>query len=607
MARPSSMVFPNWRRFLGAEPNRHLFAAAALLMMIGFALLAAGSFLLGPYIQNVLVRAFLFAIAALTVGVLWGYAGILSFGQSTFFGIGAYAAALAFTHFGLTASVAVSALFAAMIAAACVAALVGWLAFWHGATPFYVAVVTLVLSIVAMQIIYSGGSFTGSSSGLVGFQAPALSMTGWFWVSGVLLIFMTMAAAIFVRSDYGTLLRAIRDNEERCRYLGINSSRIKIVLLMAMAAVASIAGYIYACVGTLAAPENIGFVFGTQLVINTALGGRGIVLGPVVGTIALEWVSAYLSGIFPFVWKMIVGIVFVLVIVALPEGLLPPLGRLLFRLYSKAFHREGPSREMAVARELETGRDEESREEPALQLSGVTKNYGHLKVLEGIDLTVMPGELVGIVGPNGAGKTTLMSCISDGLQRSGGDVRVNGYDIERRSPAQIVAFGLARSFQKTSVYESLTVGECLRLARHRRFAPSMVEKAPSIELPEAALQVLESTNLIGSLNKTVRDLAHGMKRALELAMVLSLEPDVLLLDEPTAGLTKADRDLIGKILLELHDNSGLTIVLIEHDFDFVKQVCSRLVVLYHGQVLMDGSVGDVVGSPLVQDAYSGHE
>jgi branched-chain amino acid transport system permease protein len=587
--------------------RRH-FGAVALVTLAALGLMAAGSFLLGSYIQNVLIRAFLFSIAALTVGVLWGYTGILSFSQGTFFGIGAYAAALTFTHLGFTTGLAVSAFLGAMVIAAVVAALVGWLAFWYGATPFYVGVVTLVLPIVGMQLIYSGGSFTGASSGLVGFKGPALSMSAWFWVSGSLLIGVAAATAVFLRSDYGTLLKAIRDNEERCRYLGINTSRVKIVLLMAMAAVSSVAGYIYACVSNLAAPEHVGFVFGTQLVINVALGGRESILGPVIGTIGLEWISAYLSGVLPFVWKLVIGAVFVLVIVVLPQGLLPPLWRLLARLSSKALRRTDAIPDVAVTQQPSPDLDgpKSASDRPALELSGVTRHFGHLKVLEGIDLQIMPGEVVGIVGPNGAGKTTLMSCISDGLQRSSGSIRVNGRGIGRRSPAEIVAFGLARSFQKTSVYDSLTVAECLRLARHRQSAPSRTKKATEIALPEAALEVLASTNLAGSPGKTVRDLPHGMKRALELVMVLSLEPSILLLDEPTAGLTKADRKLVGKILVDLHNKRGLTIVLIEHDFDFVRQVCSRLVVLHRGRLLLDGTVEEVVSSPIVQDIYSGH-
>lgn len=133
----------------------------------------------------------------------------------------------------------------------------------------------------------------------------------------------------------------------------------------------------------------------------------------------------------------------------------------------------------------------------------------------------------------------------------------------------------------------------------------MVGKSTEIPLPQAALQVLESTELAHSLEVRVHNLSHGMKRALELAMVLSLEPNILLLDEPTAGLTKADRELVGKILVDLHARLGLAIVLIEHDFDFVKRVCSRLIVLHRGELILDGEVDAVVNAEIVREIYSG--
>jgi branched-chain amino acid transport system permease protein len=244
--------------------------------------------------------------------------------------------------------------------------------------------------------------------------------------------------------------------------------------------------------------------------------------------------------------------------------------------------------------------------QPALSLTSVTKRYGHLQVLNGIDIQIMPGELVGIVGPNGAGKTTLMRCISDGMERSGGTIKVNGKSIDHKSPEGITALGLGRSFQNTSLFGSLRVSECLRLARYPHYKPSKIDTADRVGLPLAAMEVLESTGLQAQLQEQVNNLPHGMKRALELIMVLSLEPSVLLLDEPTAGLTKADRLMIGRILTDLQTRLGLAIVLIEHDFDFVKQVCSRLVVLHRGELILDGPVQEVVNSDLVQEIYSGH-
>jgi branched-chain amino acid transport system permease protein len=582
-----------------------LFAVAAFIVDI------VGAFTTGPFTHSVLTRAFLFAVPALTVDVLWGYTGILSFGQGAFFGIGAYAAALSFTYLGYTPTSAILALFVAVAVVMLFAAVIGWLAFWHGATSFYIAVVTLVFPIALVQSIFAGGSFTGASTGLVGFQVPSLSLSVWFFIAGAFLIIVSGLTWVFVHSDYGRLLDAIRDNEQRCRYLGVNTSRVKIYLMMVMAAVAAVAGYIYANATTAVAPQNAGFVFGTELVVYVALGGRRTILGPVIGTIGLVWISAYLSGSLPFVWKLFIGIAFLLVIVLLPQGLLPPIWQYLIKLFHKITPFLGnANREAATIHQQEgysttlTGGTLKDNS-VALRLENVTKNYGSLSVLSGIDLTVTNGELVGFVGPNGAGKTTLLRCISDGLERSSGSIRVNGTEIGRRSPTGIVHIGLGRSFQHTSVMESLTVTECLRLARYLHWRPSKIYEARDIRLPFASLQVLEYTDLIRSLDRKVYHLSHGMKRALELAMVLALEPSVLLLDEPTAGLTKVDRDMVGKILVKLKEDLGLAIILIEHDFEFVKEVCTRLVVLHQGRLVLDGSVTGVVNSSIVQEIYAG--
>lgn len=585
---------------------------SGMWLLLGAALLivAIGSVSLGPFTQSVLIRAFLFAAVALTVDVLWGYTGILSFGQGAFFGIGAYAAALTFTHVGFTLPIAILALVGCVAIAALIAAAVGWLGFWYRATPFYIAVVTLVLPIVVVQLIYSGGSFTGSSSGLVGFDVPPLSMPGWFFISGIFLVLLTTVLWIFVRSDYGCMLRAIRDNDRRCRYFGINTSRVKIFLMIAMAAVAAVAGYIYACAGTIVAPENAGFIFGTVLVVYVALGGRGTIVGPLIGTIGLVWASVYLSSYLPFVWQLIIGTAFLLVIILLPQGLLPPL----WQFFAKRISGERQPRPENAIQITEGGREAVDVASPgtpktelvaALQLDGVTKNYGSLQVLDGITLTIKGGELVGIVGPNGAGKTTLMRCISDGYERADGRILISGSEIGRRSPTDIVGLGLGRSFQHTSLMESLTVAECLRLARYQHWRPSKVSEAKILNLPAASLEVLERTGLGSALHKKVYHLSHGMKRALELAMVLALEPSTLLLDEPTAGLTKVDREMVGEILVKLRDELGLAIILIEHDFEFVKQVCSRLIVLHQGRLVLDGPVDDVVNSPITEDIYAG--
>jgi urea transport system permease protein/urea transport system ATP-binding protein len=576
--------------------------ALAVGSLAALALVGAGPFVLPDFMVNNLIRAFLYAAVALTVDVLWGYTGILTFGQSAFFGIGVYAAGLIFTHLGFDAEYAALAFAAGVIGAVVVALLVGWLAFYHGASPLYASVVTLVLPIVVTQILYSGGTFTGSSSGLSGFESFQIELNTWFWISGVFLVAVTAATWLFVKSDAGRVLVAIRENEPRCEYLGLNVSRVKTLLLAASAVVASIAGYAFASVQMVVAPEYAGFVFGTELVIWVALGGRGTLIGPVIGTLLIDVSTAYLSGNLPFMWKLVIGVTFVLVILAAPEGIGPLAARLL-----RGGRREGPSPEAPALRPAADAAPAAGAQGAgaALEVRGVRKRFGSLLVLDGIDFTARRGELLSLVGPNGAGKTTLLRCIADGGERSAGDIVVNGRSIERRPPYECVGLGVGRKFQNANIFDALTVAETIRIAHARVDRPSLWSRSATLDLPQAGLRVMQATGLDQQLGARVRHLSHGQKQALELAMVLSLEPSVLLLDEPTAGLTKPERTQIGQILVDLARNHGLCIVLVEHDLDFVREISSRVIVLHQGRIVLDGTVAEVVDSETVRTIYSG--
>lgn len=570
--------------------------------VVGLAVVAAAPLTLDTYLTNILIRALFLAAVAMTVDVLWGYAGVLTFGQSAFFGIGAYACALTFTHYGFGPWWAVGALAAGVLAAAAVAALVGWLAFFHGASPLYSSVVTLALPIVATQIVFSGGRFTGSSSGLSGFETYYWDIEVWFRVAGFFLVAVTTLGWLFVRSDYGRLLVAIRENEERCAYLGIPVSGVKIGLMVASGVIAAIAGFGYAAFTNVVAPELTGFLLGTELLIWTALGGRATLLGPVFGTLGIDVMSSWLSGSLPFLWKLMVGVAFVVVIVALPRGLAPVVAMPLRGLRRRGGGGDAPAATLADA----PRRPAQAGDAPPLRVTDLTRRYGSLTVLNGITLTGRRGELLSVVGPNGAGKTTLMRCISDGAERSGGEVEINGVGIGRGAPQQAMALGVGRSFQNTSLFDSLTVADCLMLARFRLDGARMLDRSGVVRLPEPARDILRATGLDQRLDAQTGSLSHGLKRGLELAMVLATEPSVLLLDEPTAGLTKAERGVIGGVLTRLTREFGLCILLIEHDLDFVREISDRIVVLHQGALLMEGSVAEVIASDLVKSVYAGH-
>ncbi|WP_017773529.1 branched-chain amino acid ABC transporter ATP-binding protein/permease [Paraburkholderia kururiensis] len=569
------------------------------LAAVALVLLAAGPLVFGTYLLNVLIQAFFFSIVAVTVDILWGYTGYLTFGQSAFFGIGAYAAGVVFTHGGFSPGFVLLALLVAVAASATVAALLGWLSFYRGASPFFATVMSLVLPIVLSQLVLSGGQWTGSSSGLTGYQTFDLSLQAWYWIAGAGLAIVATAGWVFVRSDGGRVLMAIRDNESRCSYLGIDTSRVKIVLLIVTAVVAGMAGFGYGSFSGVVAPELTGFVLGTQLIIWVALGGRGTLWGPVAGALLINVVTSYLSGSLPFAWQLILGAAFVTVIVLLPQGLVPLLMR---PLRGFATTRRVPTLVERPVRDDAGTRDESGM---ALRMQGVARHFGSLKVLQGIDLSAQAGELVGLIGPNGAGKTTLMRCMSDGAERSAGEVALCGHDIRRLPADRCVRFGLGRKFQNANIFDTLTVAECLRIAGTLLERPSLLRVSDSLALPPYALDVVRATGLDQKLAAVAKDLSHGEQQALELAMVLALEPRIVLLDEPTAGLTKTERTQIGNVLAALAHRYRLCCLLVEHDLDFVAEIATRIVVLHQGRIVMEGSFDEVVHSELVRTIYAG--
>jgi branched-chain amino acid transport system permease protein len=430
------------------------------------AALAASPLLLDDYAQQILAQAFFFAIAAITVDLLWGYTGVLTFGQSAFFGIGVYTVALALAYYVEGPLATAGAIVVAMAAAALVGAGVGWLAFFDRASPIYVAIVTLALPVIFTQIILSGGAYTGSSSGLP-IPAPFLSVGQWFWISGGLLLLVAVGAYVLVTSDAGRILVAIRENEDRCRYLGLRTSRLKISLMAVCSAVAALAGAFYVLFATAGAHNYGDFSFGTEMVVWTALGGRGTLVGPILGTIGINYVSAVLGGNLPFVWLLFVGFAFVLVVVYLPQGVVPALVSGMSRLVrSPAERRLVLARSAAHAASLRAlprangAATTASEDGPVLELRGVSKRFGSLQVLEGVNLAARRGEVVGIVGPNGAGKTTLLRCIADGREQSSGEVRVGGRRIDGLPPQECVALGVSRKFQTPNVFDALTVLNC---------------------------------------------------------------------------------------------------------------------------------------------------
>jgi urea ABC transporter permease protein UrtC len=571
--------------------------------------------LLGSYYLSLLTQAVIYAIAAVSLDLVWGYTGIPDLGHSLWFALGtlgvgvmttklASSGLLVGVHPGLGRHLV--GLFAGVLAAAVLAGVLGAFAFYQqSAGPLYIAVVTLALAVVTQTVYGEEPRWTGGDNGLFGFGYQGFSQKTWYLISAAVLLVTIGLALVLVRSDFGLLMRAVRDDERRVRYLGRDVEAVKISIFVLGAALGGIAGGLYGMVFGFVSAPFFGFIFSTEMLVWVAVGGRGTILGPAIGAIGLSFAESKLNASFPTEWTLIVGLLFVAVVVFIPDGILPPLARLFRRYVLGSGWRHGHRRLVpSRADHAPSG----SRSPAIASIKDVRFSYGNLHVLRGVDFDVQRGELLCIVGPNGAGKSTLVNVMTDGRLGMDGSIEFDarGARLARgRTPANRIArHGVARKFQVPELFSSLTVAETILLASGVGRIPSLWRRTRDVSVIQPVLDIVTAAGLEGRENDPAPSLAHGLKQGLELAAVVSMNPELLLLDEPTAGLTSNERHVIGDVLRRMLDG-GLTVVLIEHDLDFVARVADRVVVLHGGQVAAVGTPDEVAASDVVRHAYVG--
>ncbi len=595
---------------LRSDPGLALRLLAALVVVVAAASAPAWG---DRYTVYLLTQGFLYAALAVTLDLVWGYTGILDLGHAVWFGIGALTVGVLTTKVGKDGMVVsvhgglgtyLEGVVLAMLIAGAGAAIVGLYCFsWRGSTMFYVAIVTLAVSVVC-EAVYLELRWTGGDNGLFGFRFAHLDPTAWFYVCLAFFALVLGLCHAAVRSDFGLLMRAIRDNESRTRYLGFAVDPVKIAVLAGGAMLAAATGALYGCLLGLVSSPLFGFLFSTQIVVWVAIGGRGTLLGPALGAIALAFVTSSLNRSYPDQWQLIVGLAFIAVVVFIPDGMLPPAWRLLDRIVRRGARPSSGRRLVAVPPLVPTAKANGA----VAHIDGLLFSYGALRVLRGLSLDVLRGELLCVIGPNGAGKSTLMSVMSDGRMRYQGTI---GYSVGRElshrgsSVNSLARAGVMRKFQTPSLFAGLTVAETILLASRRGRLPSVWRRTSAIAVPAPVVALCEATGLDRHLDDPGTSLSHGLKQALELAATVAAWPDVLLLDEPTAGLTTQERALIGRVLRQLVSEHGRTVVLIEHDFDFVDELADRIVVLQDGRVLKVGSTSEIKRDESVREGYLG--
>ncbi len=571
---------------------------------------------------NTVNRILVWGLFGIGFDILFGYTGLLSFGQSALYGTGGFVAAYLLTRAGFPH--VITALVIGMVAAAAVGYLVGLVALRR--TGIYFAMITIAIAEVFFFVEFNPLSeWTGGENGLPGVPTPSLDLgfvqlhftTGWaLYPFLAFCYFLGIVVALrIVRSPVGAILRAIRENPLRAAAVGHDVHGYKLTAFVIAAAYAGLAGGLLGVMQAFMPPEAFMFETSGQLVMQTAIGGRGTLFGPLVGAGVWLFLQDFLQSTLNLgaTWKLVLGLVFVLLVCFLRQGIIGGLRDL--HAMARRRRREdaaaaAPARPARRAAAVPVAAHETPNgfAGPILQASGLTKHYGGVIANAGIDFTVNAGELRGIIGPNGAGKTTFFKMLTCEVAPTSGKILFKGRDITGRSVTDVCQLGLTKSYQVNQLFNRLTVRENLTIAalaeRRGKFRfdfLSSLRRVPGLD--EQVEHTLELVDLAARRDTAVAALAYGEKRRLEVGLALASSPGLLLLDEPLAGMSPAERVETVKLLRSIA--KGRTLIVIDHDMDALFELAERVTVLQEGRVLAEGTPAEIKGNARVQEAYLG--
>ena len=597
------------RRFLiEALTPVGLVAAPYILPHLGFS----------PSTMN---RILIWGLFGLGFDILFGYTGLLSFGQSAFYGTGGMIAAYLTTQLNfpyVTLSIVIGA-----IAAAIVGYVIGLIALRR--TGIYFAMITVAIAEVFFFAEFSPLSeYTGGENGLPGVPTPAFDIGPYKfrfdsdWTMYVYLAFWFFVGLVIARrivqSPVGAILRAIRDNPLRAEALGHNIQAYKLTAFVVAAAYAGFAGGLLGIMQGFMPPDAFMFDTSGQLVIQTAIGGAATLFGPLVG--AAIWL--YLSDFFQntlhlgATWKLLLGVVFVLLVTFLRHGVIGGVKDLVALATGARKPREAaesnPDAVPLHAYAAPAPAAPAEHGEIVLETRGLTRRYGGIVANRDIAFRLRKGELRGIIGPNGAGKTTFFKMLTCEVKPSTGQITFNGHDITGFGVTRVAQLGLTKSYQVNQLFTRLTVRENVviaALARQRGpFRPDLLRNA--LAVPGLAAEVDEALALVRLTERAdvpVSELAYGEKRRLEIGLALAIRPSLLLLDEPLAGMSPSER--VETVALLKAIRAGRTLVVIDHDMDAIFELAERITVLSEGRLLVEGTPEEIRSNATVQEAYLG--
>jgi len=542
----------------------------------------------------------LYAAAAVGVGLCWGQAGFLPLGQALFFGLAAYLSGLAFITFQEHLFVAVCALPAAALLAGLLAYVIGVVVFRRpDQSGAYFSMITLALCLLAFQIATSWNSVTGGFNGLKGIPGiPGLDdFSDVYYVSAAMLLAVLALGGWLYNAPIGVLWRALAQNERRLQLFGFDTNQLKSVAFGVSGLMAGIGGAIYAPQQGIVTPQVVGFGLSADLVIWAAVGGRGSLLGPVIGTLVVGSLTAQLRDTFQF-WEVLMAVFFIVIVLVFPKGIvgLAEPAAWLF----KARRNRSPLAAPKSPADLSPAR---------LVIDSVHVHVGEVTILDQLSLDFDSAGIFCVIGPNGAGKTSMFNVVSGELAAASGQIGLGGANVIGLAPNRVSSLGVARKLQIPSVFPELSIADNLAIALWSGRAAKLQLLDPRIRRwTSPMLQELQSRYpFLASGARKAAELSHGEQQILELSMALLTEPRVLLLDEPCAGLSPTETAAVMEIVRWAAQRLGGAVIIIEHDMSLVKELADVVYVLHNGALLAKGSVAAIQADPSVRAVYVGGE
>ncbi|CDS52752.1 ABC transporter ATP-binding/permease protein [Polaromonas sp. CG9_12] len=550
----------------------------------------------------------IFAIAALGLNLLVGYTGLTSFGHGAWFGIGAYAAALAQKHW-FPGQIVPPILFA-LAFVALLSAVVGFLILRRRGV--YFSLLTLALSALTYAIAFRWTAFTGGESGLGGVVRPAIGPLNLDDPTAYLVLVSLIGFAVLylllrvVRSPFGHVMVAIRENEQRATFQGYDTDKYKLGVFVLSATITGLAGVLLVFHHRLASAEPTSVAFSGELLVMVVIGGMRSFLGPVLGALFYILFRELLS-IWTPNWLLWFGLAFVGFIMFSPNGLVGVWERLQRRW--RPLPEEGAAMSQRKIHEglgLPDFLQPAPRQGTVLEVTAINKHFGGIQAVKDAQLTLQAGQIHALIGPNGAGKTTTFNLISGMFAPDSGTVRLLGQEIQQLPPHRICQQGLARSFQITNLFRGLSIYENLRLSLQARHAGRFnawrdIDSYPEIHADTAALMKFLGLEGIETIEGGA--LSYGGQRLVDLGIALGSRPQVLLMDEPLAGLAAAERERVSQLIKNVARN--IPVLIVEHDIDRVLGFSQQVTVMNQGSVLMAGTPEQARADQRVQEIYTG--